>query len=425
VKQTIKVAYGATEIPLELDRRRVGHELQIADVPTVPDVEAEILRALAEPLGAPPLRELVKPGQKTVIVGDDGTRPTPTDRIVPPLLDELNAGGVTDDDIFLVIATGTHRSMSKNEIVAKYGRAVTDRVRVVNHDCMDQDNLVSCGRTRRGADIRVNEAVLDADVRVGVGNIVPHHPTGWSGGAKILLPGVADRRTTGQMHLLGATQQQLGKVLTPCRQEMEDFAGRVGLDFIVNTVLDRHGRLVRVVAGHFVEAHRRGVSCGQEVFGAPFSQKVDITISSTYPVDFDLFQADKGLFSAAISTRRGGEVILLSPCHEGVSPTHREAVDLAGLDDRALWQLVESGSEHDPLSIAEVMYFNSAKRLFAVTLVSEGISPAEAGKMGFRHLAPSQLPDYLQRRLDESPEASVGILRDSAEVLPIQEPVGD
>ena len=344
---------------------------------------------------------------------------------MPPLLDELNAGGVTDDDIFLVIATGTHRSMSDHEIVDKYGRAVTNRVRVVNHDCMDRDNLVSCGRTRRGTDICVNKAVLDADVRVGVGNIMPHHPTGWSGGAKILLPGVADRCTTGQMHLLGATQQQLGKVLTPCRQEMEDFASRVGLDFIVNTILDRHGQLVRVVAGHFVAAHRQGVSCGQDVFGAPFSRKVDITISSTYPIDFDLFQADKGLFSAAISTRQGGEVILLSPCHEGVSSTHQETVDLAGLDDQALWQLVERGSEHDPLSIAEVMYFNSAKRLFAVTLVSEGISPAEAGKMGFRHLVPSQLPDYLQRRLAESPEASVGILRDSTEVLPLQQPVGD
>ena len=165
-----------------------------------------------------------------------------------------SAGG-----ILLVIATGTHRAMTEQEMHVKYGSEVTDRVKVLNHDCLDRANLVSCGVTRRGTDIWINRLVMESDIRVAVGNIVPHHPTGWSGGAKMLLPGVAGQHTTGQMHLLGATEQQLGKIETPCREEMEDFVRATGLDFIVNTVLNSDGEVIRMVAGHFVAAHREGV----------------------------------------------------------------------------------------------------------------------------------------------------------------------
>jgi nickel-dependent lactate racemase len=391
-------------------------------VPPVQDVEREICRALREPVGSPPLRELVNAGDRVVLIGDDGTRLTPTERIVPLLLDELNAGGLPDADITLVIATGTHRPMTPEEMAAKYGPRVTDRVRAINHDCLDEGSLVSCGTTRRGTEVWANRTVLEADVRVGVGNIVPHHPTGWSAGAKILLPGVAGEQTTAQMHLLGATEQQLGKVDTPCREEMEDFAQAIGLDFIVNTVLNREGRLVRVVAGHFVAAHREGVRWAKRVFGVPFAQRADVTLSSTYPIDFDLFQADKGLFSAAVCTREGGEIILVSPCYEGVSPTHPGAVELACLDDEALWELAQCEGARDPLSIAEVLYFNSVKQPFRVTLVTEGVSREAAQRMGFNHLRPAELPNYLARRLAAEPELTVGIVRNSAETLPLYRP---
>jgi nickel-dependent lactate racemase len=388
----------------------------------VPNLDQEVLRALWEPIGSPPLRKLVNAGDRVVVIGDDGTRLTPTDRIVPLLLDELNAGGVPDADITLVIATGTHRPMTPEEMAAKYGPRVTDRVQVINHDCLDEGSLISCGTTRRGTEVWASRTVLEAGVRVGVGNIVPHHPTGWSAGAKILLPGVAGEQTTAQMHLLGATEQQLGKVDTPCREEMEDFARAIGLDFIVNTVLNREGRLVRVVAGHFIAAHREGVRWAKRVFGVPFAQRADVTLSSTYPIDFDLFQADKGLFSAAVCTREGGEIVLVSPCCEGVSPTHPEAVELGCLSDEELWRLARSECGQDLLSIAEVLYFNSLKQLFKVTLATEGVSRETAQKMGFEHLGPAELPDYLMRRLTAEPNLTVGIVRHSAETLPLYHP---
>jgi len=295
-------------------------------------------------------------------------------------------------------------------------------VAVINHDCHDEENLVSFGTTRRGTDIWINRIVAEAVVRVGVGNIVPHHPTGWSAGAKIVLPGVAGERTTAQMHLLGATEQRLGEVETPCREEMEDFARETGLHFIVNTVLDRDGQLVRAEAGHFVAAHRQGVRWAQKVYGAPFHHKADITLVSTYPIDFDLFQADKGLFSAAVCTKEGGEIILVSPCYEGVSPAHPEVVELGCLSDSELWEMAQTECGQDPLSIAEVLYFNSLKRPFRVTLVSEGISRETAHKMGFGYVEPSGFRDYLAARIGAAPETTVGILRQGTETLPLYLP---
>jgi nickel-dependent lactate racemase len=187
-------------------------------------------------------------------------------------------------------------------------------------------------------------------------------------------------------------------------------------------VLTRHGELVRAVAGHFVAAHREGVRWAEGVYGAPFRQKADLTLSSTYPIDFDLFQADKGLFSAAVCTEEGGEIILVSPCTEGVSPTHPEAVELGCLSDDELWEFAQCEDAQDPLSIAEVLYFNSVKRPFKVTLVTEGISRDTAHKMGFGYLQPDELASTITERFKAQPGLTVGIVRHSAETLPLYRP---
>ncbi len=417
----IDVHYGNEILPIEVDKKALIYELRPADVAIAENLEEEIKRALQFPIDSKPLREIVRPGDRVAVLADDITRLTPTKEILPYVLNELNKGGVPDEDIFLVIALGTHRPMTENEIITKYGAEIRQRIRIINHDCLNEANLIFYGNTRRGTEIWVNRFVIEADVKVGIGNIVPHHPTGWSGGAKILLPGVAGEKTTGQFHLLGATEQMLGRIETPCREEMEDFAAAVGFDFIINTILDRRGRVIRIVAGDIIAAHRNGVQWGQKVFGAPFSRKSDITLSSTYPVDYDLFQADKGLFSAAISTKPGGEIILLSPCYEGISPTHSEAVALAQLRDDKLFALARDvRSKNDVLSIAEVLYFNSVKRNFQVTLVSEGVPEKVAKEFHFNYLQPEELQAYLNRRLSKG--STLGVVHYSAETLPVKNP---
>ena len=423
MNRSVSVKYGSQDITLELDEARLAYNLKPAERAPLDDFAGEVDRALAAPLDSAKLTEMVKPGDEVVIVADDDTRPTPVDILVPKILDQLNAGGVPDSDIYLVIALGTHRPMTGNEIERKYGPAVTGRIRICNHDCLDSTNLSHCSITRRGTDIWVNSRVLAADLCIGVGSVVPHHPIGWSGGAKILLPGVAGQHTIGQMHLLGASEQLLGEIETPCREEMEDFASALKAFFIVNVVMKNECEVAGIAAGNFISAHRECVKLGRKIFGAPFRRKSDITLSSAYPVDYDFFQADKGIFSAAVSTKKGGEIILISPCHEGMSPTHREALELSGVSDDILLEMArDKNNEYDPLSIAEILYLNSARRIFNVTVVSEGIPRKVASKIGFNHVEPSLLGKYIQQRLKEDASLSLGIINSSAKTLPVYEP---
>ncbi len=418
----VHINYGEALISTGLDSDHLLAELRPSDVPACVDPEREIALAVRKPIGSRPLGETVKQGQRIVILGDDATRPTPTAQIIPVLLDELNASGIPDEDVTLVVALGTHRPMTATEMEVKYGSRVIDRIRVVNHNYL-ADDLVHYGTTQRGTDIWVNRTVVEADVRVAVGNIVPHYPTGWSGGAKIMLPGVAGEHTTAQMHLLGAREHQLGVVDTPCRQEMEDFVSGVGLEFLVNTVLNRNGKLVSVVAGHFIDAHREGVRRARRVFGIPLQEKADICVSSPHPMDGDLLQASKGIFSAVEATCEGGEIILVSPCRDGVSPTHSGMTRLGGLDGDELWELAQRRDHgHDPLGIAEMLYLNTALRSFRITLVTEGILPEVARELGLNHVAPQGLSDYLARRLAEEDRATVSVLHNSAELLPLYRP---
>jgi nickel-dependent lactate racemase len=235
-----------------------------------------------------------------------------------------------------------------------------------------------------------------------------------------VLPGVGGEETVAQMHFLGSRFPALGRVDTPMRQEMEDFAEKIGLNYILNVVLNRDGGLVGAVAGHFIHAHRAGIKISETVYGLPIPELADLVISSTSPVDFDFFQADKGITSAEPATRPGGEIVLLSGCIEGISPAHPELGDYLGrMSNDRIWELVEHGELPDPLTAAEAIVLNDIKEKMHLTLATEGISPAACSRIGLRHVHPDELDGYLQERLKHSPDLKIGILRQSAEVLPI------
>jgi nickel-dependent lactate racemase len=336
---------------------------------------------------------------------------------MPIVLEELYSVGIKPNQIKIIIATGTHRPMTEKEIEAKYGRQLMNEVEIKNHNYKDQNNLIYRGTTRRGTRIIVNKEFLNADIRIGIGGVLPHHPVGWSGGAKILLPGVAGDETTSDMHLIGATEQQLGKVETPCRQEMEDFANEVGLHFIVNVIMDKEGNILKCLSGHFIKAHREAVNWGLKVFGVKFNEYADITLSSTYPMDYDLSQGDKGLFSAELATKQGGEIILLSPCAEGIAPTHEEAmVWLAQFNDETIGEMLRTNQIKDRFAAAESMYLNHIKKNFKATLMMDPISTSI---MRFHYISKNDLPSYLDHRLKIDHNLKIGIVHQSTEVLPI------
>ena len=310
--------------------------------------------------------------------------------------------------------------MTSKEKQEKYSNRIMSRITLLDHNCKDPAKLVDYGTTKRGTRILVNKDVIEADFRIAIGNIIPHHPAGWSAGAKAVLPGVAGEETVAQMHFLGSRSPALGKVSTPMRQEMEDFAERIRLDFILNVTLNREGELVGAVAGHFIQAHRAGVEISKKVYGLPIPELADLVISSTSPVDFDFFQANKGITSAELATKPGGEIVLVSGCIEGISPAHPELADYLGkMANGQIWELAHRRQVPDPLTAAEAIVFNDIKAKMDITLATEGISPALCQGMGFRHVWPERLAEYVNERLGRKPDLKIGILRQSAEVLPI------
>ena len=419
----MKIPYVDRFLDVEIPEQNLIFDVAPRDTPAVADFRGTILHALENPVGAPPLKDLIRPGMKIIIISDDNTRITPSSKIIPILLDELNQAGIPDADIQILISSGTHRPMKPEEVEAKYGPPVMSRVNILPHLYKDPNNLVNFGTTGRGTQIFVNKHAIQADFRIAVGNIIPHHPTGWSAGAKAVLPGIGGEETVAQMHLLGSRDPALGRVDTEMRREMEDFAEKIGLNYILNVILNRDGELVGAVSGHFIQAHRAGIEISRQVYGLPIPELADLTISSTSPVDFDFFQADKGITSAEPATRVGGEIVLVAGCIEGVSLAHPELAQYVGqMDNDQVWKMVHAGQTPDPLTAAEAIVINDIKKKMHITVVSEGLTPELCQAMGFRHVALEDLASYLRERLAQQPNLKIGILRQSAEVLPILQP---
>jgi lactate racemase len=412
------INFGSSVLELDIPKKNLVFNLKANEVACPSDEVEGIRNSIHNPIGCKRLKNIVSKNDKVVILSDDRTRLTPQKLIIPIVLEELYEAGIKNDQIKIVIAYGTHRAMTREEIEERFGSELMSAVEIRGHDCLNRENLVDKGTTRRGTRIFINKEVLEADIRIAIGSVLPHHPTGWSGGAKMLLPGVAGQDTICAMHLLGANEPQLGKVLTPCREEMEDFAQAVGLHFIVNVIHDKEGKVLKSAAGHFIDAHRKAVQYGFDVFGVIFSELADITLSSTYPADFDLTQSDKGLFSAELATRIGGDIILVSPCPEGIAPTHAdEMAKLANYNDTTLWTMLNNKKIKDPFCASENMYLNHIKNTFKTTLMMDSML---ANIMGFYHLSEADLPNYLRYRLNLDSTLKIGIINQSGELLPIR-----
>lgn len=382
---TVSLPYGEREIHVELPRKNILCVRGPRDLPGGKD-EAETVRAaLQNPMASSRLSDSVKPVDRVVIISDDNTRITPTHIIVPILLGELNRVGVEDGNIRVIAALGTHRPMTDKEFMAKLGREVLRRVEVENHECEDGDMLVDLGVTPHGTPVSVNRKVYEADFSIGIGNIVPHHIAGWAGGAKIIQPGVSGEETTAGTHLLSVRQPGtlLGETENVVRAEMEVIARRVGLGMIVNTVLNREGRIVKAIAGDTVKAFRRGAEEAEKIYGVRVPAEADIVLSSSHPCDIEFWQAHKALYPSSLAVKEGGTIILVTPCPEGVSRTHPDVVNFAGLPPEEIDVRVRRREIEDGTAAALAMAWGQVRKRAEVIMVSDGIPRDDAAKLGF------------------------------------------
>ncbi len=418
--KNVKLPYGRDTVTVSIPAANLLGVFSPKDVPPVADVKAEVLRAVNAPIGTKPLRELAKGAKRVVIVADDNTRLTPTDKIIPILLDELNAAGVVDGQVTVIIALGTHRFMTAEEILAKFGPEVVRRVRVVNHDYKNPAELVELGTTANGTFVAVNREAYEADFKLGVGSIVPHHIPGFAGGAKIVQPGISGERTTAETHLLSvrAPRSYLGVTDNPVRRELNEIARAIGLNTIFNTVLNRHGEVVGAFFGDVVAAFDKGVEMSRAVYAVEVPEEADIVVASSHPCDLEFWQAHKTLYPSDLAVKAGGIIILVTPCYEGVAVTHGDMLDYTAKSSCAIRDMVSCKRLDDEVAAALAIAWAQVKERETVYIVSGGIADEEAKKLGFTPFA------TVQAALDaalaaKGPEAKVTVLTHAPDMLPV------
>lgn len=381
-----------------------------------------VLKRLRNPIGCPPLREFVRGKKRILLVADDNTRPTPLKKILPHVLDELKKGGIEDRQIKILIASGTHRPMSRAEKMDKYGKTVLSRFNVYDHKWKDETALVRINSTICGKRICVNRLAKESDFIIGIGSIVPHVTTGFSGGGKIILPGICGKETTEDMHwkaLEFEIKDILGAYDNPMRRMVDSTAKKAGLKFIVNVIMGDSDKVIDIVAGDPVEAHKKGARIAKKVFGLRVSRPADIVVADAKPMDIDLRQAIKAVAASDLIVRKGGVIVLYARCPEGVSPQFPEFEKYGFTDPDGLKAKIDSGEikgklmAYTLIAIGRILV-NKAK----IILVSKGVSRECAHGIGF--LWAASLKDALReaRKLVDK-KAKVIFLKRACEVLPL------
>jgi len=351
-----------------------------------PGPEQLIRHALSDPIGTPPLRQIVSPGEKIVVVTSDVTRPMPTHAVMPILLDELYRAGVKPCDITLVFALGNHRPQTNEERRKLAGEQAYREIR-----CIDgcSEGAVHLGVTSRGTPVDICRIVSGADRRICLGNIEYHYFAGYSGGVKAIMPGVSTREAIQANHKMMTHPKACTGMLdgNPVRADLEEAISYCPIDFILNVVLDEHKNIVHAVGGHHIDAHREGCRFLDRMYRVGIGKTADIVIVSQggAPKDLNLYQTQKALDNAKHAVRDGGIIILVGSCHEGMGESTFER-----------W-VNEADSPRALIERAETRFELGGHKAAAIALVRERASI---------YLV-SEMPDKDVRRIFMSPYSNV------------------
>lgn len=326
MSRTIELAYGRTQVALSLDPERFDVTVLLPqNRPPLKDPRGAFFKKAGNPIGAAPLHSLVRrkggAPKKAVIVIADHTRPVPDRLLVPWIAESL---GLDDADITVLVGTGTHRGSTPEELERMLGRRNIDRFKIVNHGCMDVENLVPVGSSVCGGRCLLNRAYCEADIRIATGFIEPHFFAGFSGGAKAVVPGIASLETILHLHradIIAHPDTDWGIVDgNPQQALIREMASLCPPDIIVNVTLNLQKEITDVFIGDFIEAHNAGCERVRRESFTPVSSKfpVVVTTNSGYPLDMNFYQTVKGMSAAARIVEKGGTIVTASECSQGL-----------------------------------------------------------------------------------------------------------
>jgi len=414
---SIDIAYGKGHLRLSVPGVLIAP--RAAD--PVADETRAVFDAIENPIGAPPLRDIVHPGERVAIIVNDITRLSRADLLLPPIVDTLNAAGVPDSDIFIVFALGIHRRQTEEEQRLIVGDAIFRRIRSFDHISTDDANLVDIGTTSFGNRVEINRQVWEADRIILTGEIIHHLIAGYSGGRKSLAPGVAGFRTTTFNHrMIFHPECRAGKLDgNPAHEDLLEACTMAAPDFMVNLVLSPAGSVIRVVAGHFDLAHREGCREVDRMLAVEIDQPYDVVIASAggFPLDIDLRQAHKGLENACRALRPGGSMLFYAECPSGAGIQSFEDYVRRYRDDfemRAALERDFAVGGHKAWWVARL------GRLYDVHLVS-ALRPDFVGCCHFHAVDPADHEAILARLLAQAgPCARIALIPHAGFTLPVQ-----
>lgn len=328
-----KLKYGKTTQSVMLDENKVIQIIGAEPGEKIKDVKQAVFAALRNPIGCAPLCETVKKGDKVVILVSDITRASNrTKDFLPYVVEELNNAGVPDDDITILVATGTHRPNTDDEKKIIVGEDLFSRLKIYDHDAFDMNKNVYLGTTKRGTPVYVDKIAAEADKVILTGGITPHLFAGFGGGRKSVVPGIAAAETINHNHVM-ALSDTIGGGINPDTCLAKEWDNRVSEDmceatallnpcFLINSIMDSDGDFYAFPAGHWYEAWLEGTRIVKKQQGVKAIAKADIAITSGggYPHDINLYQGMKAYVPAAMSLKEGGVMIAVLECDDIAEP---------------------------------------------------------------------------------------------------------
>ena len=416
----VQLAYGRGRLAVDFPEDRTT-VLEPTYVPGLPDEAAAIRQALRAPLGAPPLASLVRQEQTVAISVCDITRPMPSRTLLPVLLGEL--AHVTDERIVILIATGTHRANDRDELVEMLGEEIVGRYRVVNHSAFDDDGLAYLGDVEPRVPVWLNRLWVEADFRITTGFVEPHFFAGFSGGPKLVAPGLAGFRTTMRLHdaeMIASPNARWGVTEgNPIHDAIRRIAARVGVHFSVDVAINRDRQITGVAAGELFAVHaamaERVKRSAMQPFDAPFD--VVVTTNSGWPLDQNLYQTVKGLSAAAQVVKPGGAIVCAAECADGL-PDHGEygaILNARDTPDALLEMICAPGhNRHDQWEVQVQAQIQQRADIF---LKADGLSP---DAVRAAHLTPiDDVGAATRQQLDRcGPAARLCVLPEGPQTIP-------
>ncbi len=381
--------------------------------------------AMDKPIGSPRLSELAVGKKKIVIIASDHTRPVPSRVIIPPMLEEIR-GANPDAEIAILIATGCHRDTTRDELVAKLGKDIVKREKIVVHDCADKENLVKIGILPSGGELWINKMAYEADLLISEGFIEPHFFAGFSGGRKSVLPGIAARESVLANHcseFIAHPKARTGVLEgNPIHEDMLWAAKAAKLAYIVNVVINEKKEAIYAVAGDVEAAHKRGCEfLLKHCHARPVPADIVISTNGGYPLDQNIYQAVKGMTAAEATVREGGVIVMLAKSNDGHGGEgfYRQLADESDIDKTLQTFLARGRGETVPDQWQTQIFLRILKKATVVY-----VSDAEDSVIRDMHMIPAHsLPEAIAeaKRILKFDKPSIVAIPDGVAVMVVED----